>query len=349
MATFPRLLDVQNLGVQFETPDGLISAVNGINFTLDRGETLGIVGESGSGKSQSVLAMMGLLASNGKATGKVLYQGQDLISMPTPDLNRIRGNRVAMIFQDPMTSLNPYLTVERQMTEVLEFHKGMSRKDARVRAIAALDAVKMPEAARRIHMYPHEFSGGMRQRVMIAMALLCEPDVLIADEPTTALDVTVQAQILILMRELQRDFGTAIIMITHDLGVVAGLCDEVMVLYGGQVMEQGSAEAIFYQPSHPYTAGLLAAVPKLEDGDAPMLAIPGAPPNMAKLPAGCPFSERCAMALPQCATVRPTFEPASHDAAVLRACHLNIGEVRVQLQRLQSQAQAQVPTQGEAA
>ena len=348
MANTSRLLDVQNLGVQFETPDGLISAVNGINFTLNRGETLGIVGESGSGKSQSVLAMMGLLASNGKATGKVLYQGQDLISMPTADLNRIRGNRVAMIFQDPMTSLNPYLTVERQMTEVLEFHKGMSRKDARVRAIAALDAVKMPEAARRVSMYPHEFSGGMRQRVMIAMALLCEPDVLIADEPTTALDVTVQAQILILMRELQRDFGTAIVMITHDLGVVAGLCDEVMVLYGGQVMEQGgaeqaSAEAIFYQPSHPYTAGLLAAVPKLEDGDAPMLAIPGAPPNMAKLPAGCPFSERCAMALPHCATVRPTFAPASHDAAVLRACHLNIEEVRMHLQRLQSQLQTATP------
>jgi len=318
------LLEVKQLGVQFQTPDGVVSAVNGINFTLARGETLGIVGESGSGKSQSMLAMMGLLAINGNATGQVLYQGQDLISMPTADLNRIRGNRVAMIFQDPMTSLNPYLTVERQMTEVLEFHKGMSRKDARTKAIQALDAVKMPEAARRIGMYPHEFSGGMRQRVMIAMALLCEPDVLIADEPTTALDVTVQAQILTLMRELQRDFGTAIIMITHDLGVVAGLCDEVMVLYGGQVMEQGSAEAIFYRPSHPYTAGLLAAVPRLEGGDAPMLAIPGAPPNMARLPAGCPFTERCAMALPHCGTVRPVFAPATHDAQVLPACHFSI-------------------------
>jgi oligopeptide transport system ATP-binding protein len=328
------LLEVKQLGVQFQTPDGVVSAVNGINFTLDRGETLGIVGESGSGKSQSMLAMMGLLAINGNATGQVLYQGQDLISMPVADLNRIRGNRVAMIFQDPMTSLNPYLTVERQMTEVLEFHKGMSRKDARVKAIQALDAVKMPEAARRIMMYPHEFSGGMRQRVMIAMSLLCEPDVLIADEPTTALDVTVQAQILILMRELQRDFGTAIVMITHDLGVVAGLCDEVMVLYGGQVMEQGSAEAIFYKPSHPYTAGLLAAVPRLEGGDAPMLAIPGAPPNMAKLPAGCPFTERCVMALPQCGMVRPALAPAAHDEHVLRACHLNIEAVTHNLQRL---------------
>ena len=332
-----QLLAVNQLGVQFQTPDGLVRAVNGINFSLNKGQTLGIVGESGSGKSQSVLAMMGLLASNGRATGTVLYQGEDLISMPTAALNKIRGNRIAMIFQDPMTSLNPYLTVERQMTEVLEFHKGMGRKEARVKAIQALDAVKMPEATRRIAMYPHEFSGGMRQRVMIAMALLCEPDVLIADEPTTALDVTVQAQILTLMRELQRDFGTAIVMITHDLGVVAGLCDEVMVLYGGQVMEQGSAEAIFYRPSHPYTAGLLAAVPRLEDGDAPMLAIPGSPPNMAKLPQGCPFTERCVMALPHCGTVRPPFGPAVHDASVMRACHLPIEEVTQNLLRLKAQ------------
>lgn len=336
------LLSVQQLGVQFQTPDGVVSAVNGINFSLSRGQTLGIVGESGSGKSQSVLAMMGLLASNGRATGKVLYQGKDLISIPTVELNQIRGNRIAMIFQDPMTSLNPYLTVERQMTEVLEFHKGMTRKEARVKAIQALDAVKMPEAARRIAMYPHEFSGGMRQRVMIAMALLCEPDVLIADEPTTALDVTVQAQILTLMRELQRDFGTAIVMITHDLGVVAGLCDEVMVLYGGQVMEQGSAEAIFYRPSHPYTAGLLAAVPRLEGGDAPMLAIPGSPPNMARLPKGCPFTERCSMALPSCGTDRPVFGLAVHDATVQRACHLPIEAVTQNLLRLQAQQGASV-------
>jgi len=331
------LMEVKQLGVQFQTPDGVVNAVNGIGFTLDRGKTLGIVGESGSGKSQSVLAIMGLLAANGRATGEVLYHGKDLISMPTADLNRIRGNRVAMIFQDPMTSLNPYLTVERQMTEVLEFHKGMSRKEARAKAIQALDAVKMPEAARRIMMYPHEFSGGMRQRVMIAMSLLCEPDVLIADEPTTALDVTVQAQILILMRELQRDFGTAIVMITHDLGVVAGLCDEVMVLYGGQVMEQGNAEAIFYKPSHPYTAGLLAAVPRLEGSDGPMLAIPGAPPNMARLPAGCPFTERCSMALPRCGIVRPVFGTAAHDAHVLRACHLPIEDVTQSLLRLKAE------------
>ncbi|MGI9133787.1 MAG: ABC transporter ATP-binding protein [Rhodoferax sp.] len=322
MGSTTPLLQVNDLCVRFQTNDGPVHAVNHLHFALARGQTLGIVGDSGSGKSQSVLALMGLLAKNGGASGQVLYQGQDLLALPAPALNRIRGNRIAMIFQDPMTSLNPYLTVERQMTEVLQWHKHMPRKEARKRAIGLLDAVKIPDAARRIDQYPHEFSGGMRQRVMIAMALLCEPDVLIADEPTTALDVTVQAQILNLMRELQRDFGTAIILITHDLGVVAGLCDQVLVLYGGQVMEQGSAEAIFYRPSHPYTAGLLAAIPRLDKADAPMHAIAGVPPNMVTLPAGCPFSERCTLALAQCASVRPLCGPAAHDTSVLRACHL---------------------------
>ena len=303
------LLDVKNLRVDFQTPDGLVTAVNGISFALERGQTLGIVGESGSGKSQSVLAMMGLLAANGRASGQALFEGQDLLGLPPKELNKIRGNRVAMIFQDPMTSLNPYLTVERQMTEVLEFHKGLTRQQARAGALKALDAVKIPEAARRLGMYPHEFSGGMRQRVMIAMALLCEPDVLIADEPTTALDVTIQAQIIVLLRELQRDFGTAIVMITHDLGVVAGLCDNVMVLYGGRIMEQGSAESIFYQPTHPYTVGLLGAVPRLEQDGQALVAIPGAPPNMARLPAGCPFSERCALADAHCFSTLPALEP----------------------------------------
>ncbi len=315
------LIEVNNLGVQFQTQDGLVYAVNGINFSLERGQTLGIVGESGSGKSQSVLAMMGLLAANGKATGQALYKGQDLLAMKPAELNKIRGNRVAMIFQDPMTSLNPYLTVERQMTEVLQFHKGLDRKSARARSVQLLDAVKIPEAARRIAMYPHEFSGGMRQRVMIAMALLCEPEVLIADEPTTALDVTVQAQIIALLRDLQRDFGTAIVMITHDLGVVAGLCDEVMVLYGGRVMEQGSADSIFYSASHPYTVGLLGAIPRLDADDEALVAIPGAPPNMARLPKGCPFSERCTLADDQCRDVMPALLPSAHNPAVLRACH----------------------------
>ena len=321
------LIEVKNLGVRFQTQDGLIYAVNGINFALERGQTLGIVGESGSGKSQSVLAMMGLLAKNGKATGQALYQGQDLLTMKPADLNKIRGNRVAMIFQDPMTSLNPYLTVERQMTEVLQFHKGLDRKSARARSVQLLDAVKIPEAARHIKMYPHEFSGGMRQRVMIAMALLCEPEVLIADEPTTALDVTVQAQIIALLRDLQRDFGTAIIMITHDLGVVAGLCDEVMVLYGGRVMEQGDADSIFYSASHPYTVGLLRAIPRLDAGDEALVAIPGAPPNMARLPRGCPFSERCALANQECREVLPALLPAEHNPAQRRACHRSIEAV----------------------
>ena len=323
------LIEVKDLGVRFKTNDGLVYAVNGINFCLDRGQTLGIVGESGSGKSQSVLAMMGLLAQNGRASGQALYAGEDLLTMKASALNRIRGNRVAMIFQDPMTSLNPYLTVERQMTEVLQFHKGMGRKDARTRSVALLDAVKIPEAARRITMYPHEFSGGMRQRVMIAMALLCEPEVLIADEPTTALDVTVQAQILGLLRDLQRDFGTAIVLITHDLGVVAGLCDQVMVLYGGRVMEQGSAQDIFYRASHPYTVGLLGAVPRLDHEDEPLVAIPGAPPNMARQPLGCPFSERCTLADAVCHATMPPLqasdsEPGSH---ALRACHRTTLEV----------------------
>ena len=315
------LLEVSNLSVQFETPDGTVTAVNGLSFELERGQTVGIVGESGSGKSQTVLAMMGLLASNGHASGQALFDGQDLLSLSPKALNSIRGNRVAMIFQDPMTSLNPYLTVERQMTEVLELHKGMTRAQARVRAVQALDAVKIPEAARRLGMYPHEFSGGMRQRVMIAMALLCEPDVLIADEPTTALDVTVQAQIIALLRELQREHGTAIVMITHDLGVVAGLCDQVMVLYGGRVMEQGSAESIFYQPTHPYTVGLLGAIPRIGQDGSTLLAIPGAPPNMAHLPPGCPFSERCSWAEPRCAGDRPTLISVPEQAGVMRACH----------------------------
>jgi oligopeptide transport system ATP-binding protein len=328
------LIEVNKLSVQFQTPDGLLTAVNDISFTLGRGQTLGIVGESGSGKSQTVLAMMGLLAINGGASGQALFDGQDLLKLAPNELNRIRGNRVAMIFQDPMTSLNPYLTVERQMTEVLEFHKGLTRSAARVRAIAALDAVKIPEAARRIGMYPHEFSGGMRQRVMIAMALLCEPDVLIADEPTTALDVTVQAQIIALMRELQRDFGTAIIMITHDLGVVAGLCDEVMVLYGGRVMEQGSAESIFYRPSHPYTVGLLGAVARLDQTAQALVAIPGAPPNMAQLPPGCPFSERCTLAEAHCVNTRPGLIASADQPELLRACHKSAAEVLQHAQEL---------------
>jgi len=322
-----KLIDVQDLNVRFDTPEGVVTAVNGLSFALERGQTFGIVGESGAGKSQSMMAMMGLLAANGRASGKALFNGEDLLSMPAAKLNKIRGNRVAMIFQDPMTSLNPYLTVERQMTEVLELHKGLTRKSALSLAIQTLEQVRIPDAARRIRMYPHEFSGGMRQRIMIAMALLCQPDLLIADEPTTALDVTVQAQTMALLRDLQRDFGTAIILITHDLGVVAGLCDQVMVLYGGRIMEQGNAEAIFYRPTHPYTLGLLGAVPKLDHEGEKLVAIPGVPPNMARLPAGCPFSERCPFVMEQCSTIRPALEPAVNDPMVLRACHRAVADI----------------------
>ena len=315
------LLQVDDLSVRFKTPEGEITAVNGLSFALERGQTFGIVGESGSGKSQSMLALMGLLAANGRAAGSARFNGQDLLAMPAPMLNRIRGNRIAMIFQDPMTSLNPYLTVERQMTEVLELHKGLTRRSALQLAISTLEAVRIPDAARRIRMYPHEFSGGMRQRIMIAMALLCQPDLLIADEPTTALDVTVQAQTMSLLRDLQHEFGTAIVLITHDLGVVAGLCDQVMVLYGGRIMEQASAESIFYRPTHPYTLGLLGAAPRLEHDEETLIAIPGAPPNMAHLPPGCPFSERCAFVMDRCVQQRPPLVPSATDPAVLRACH----------------------------
>ncbi|MDF2466481.1 MAG: oppD [Ramlibacter sp.] len=343
MAAGKRLIEVEDLSVKFAMPDGEVTAVNGLSFGLERGQTFGIVGESGSGKSQSMLAMMGLLAINGRASGRALFNDEDLLSMPANLLNRIRGNRIAMIFQDPMTSLNPYLTVERQMTEVLELHKGLTRRSALTLAISTLEQVRIPDAARRIRMYPHEFSGGMRQRIMIAMALLCQPDLLIADEPTTALDVTVQAQTMALLRDLQRDFGTAImaiILITHDLGVVAGLCDQVMVLYGGRIMEQGSAESIFYRPTHPYTLGLLGAVPKLDHEGERLLAIPGVPPNMAHLPAGCPFSERCTFVMDRCATERPALRQAQGErlederVEVLRACHREVVEIAREAERV---------------
>jgi oligopeptide transport system ATP-binding protein len=321
------VLQVKDLSVQFRTNDGPVYAVNQVSFELGRGQTLGIVGESGSGKSQTMLAMMGLLARNGAATGEVLHHGRNLLGLSAGELNAVRGDRIAMIFQDPMTSLNPYLTVERQMTEVLELHRGLGRREARVRAIQALDAVKIPDAKRRIDFYPHEFSGGMRQRVMIAMALLCEPEVLIADEPTTALDATVQAQITQLLRDLQRDHGTAIVMITHDLGVVAGLCDQVLVMYGGRVMEHASADDIFHRPSHPYTRGLLAALPRLDSGAGALLSIPGNPPNMNALPPGCPFSARCRYAEERCVTTMPLLQHLAPTSPTLRACHRSVADL----------------------
>jgi len=326
-ATSTPVLEVRDLCVRFTTNDGPVYAVNDVAFELGRGQTLGIVGESGSGKSQTMLAMMGLLARNGTATGQVLHHGRNLLGLPEAELNKVRGDRVAMIFQDPMTSLNPYLTVERQMTEVLELHRGIGRREARVRAVRALDDVKIPDANRRIDFYPHEFSGGMRQRVMIAMALLCEPEVLIADEPTTALDATVQAQIVQLLRELQREHGTAIVMITHDLGVVAGLCDDVLVMYGGRVMEHASADDIFHRPTHPYTRGLLAALPRLDAGAETLRSIPGNPPNMNALPPGCPFSARCRFVQERCVTTMPMLQHLAPGAPTLRACHRSVADL----------------------
>ena len=267
------LLEVDKLNVHFHTPDGEVHAVRDLGFSLDRGETLGIVGESGSGKSQSMMSLIGLLASNGRAAGSARFDDQELIGMPIKALRRVRGRRIGMIFQDPMTSLNPYMTVFEQMAQVLAHHERLGRKQTRARCIELLEKVHIPEAAKRVDMYPHEFSGGMRQRVMIASAMLCRPDLLIADEPTTALDVTVQAQILELMREVRRDFGTAIILITHDLGVVAGLCDRVLVMHGGEEKESGPVDDIFYRPQHAYTRALLAAVPRLDRAEIKRLAL----------------------------------------------------------------------------
>ena len=266
------LLEVDKLNVRFHTPDGEVHAVRDLGFSLAAGETLGIVGESGSGKSQSMMSLIGLLASNGRAEGSARFDGTELIGMPLAELRRVRGRRIGMIFQDPMTSLNPYMTVFQQMSQVLQHHEGIGRKAARARCIELLDAVHIPAANKRVDMYPHEFSGGMRQRVMIASAMLCQPDLLIADEPTTALDVTVQAQILELMREVRRDFGTSIILITHDLGAVAGLCDRVLVMHRGEEKESGPVDEIFYRPQHAYTRALLAAVPRLDRAEIQRLA-----------------------------------------------------------------------------
>lgn len=295
------LLVVKNLETHFKTQDGIVRAVNNVSFHVDRGETLGIVGESGSGKSVTSLSIMRLIPNPpGKIVGgQIVFDGDNLLDYAEEEMRHIRGNRIAMIFQDPMTSLNPVLTIGRQITESLELHMKLTPKEARNRAIELLQMVGIPGAARRIDDYPHQFSGGMRQRVMIAMALSCNPELLIADEPTTALDVTIQAQILELIQRLQHELGTAVIIITHDLGVVAGMADRVIVMYAGRVVEEGPTEEIFARPRMPYTIGLLRSIPRLDEAEGRTLTpIRGLPPDLINLPQICPFSPRCDYFMP---------------------------------------------------
>ena len=314
------ILTVRDLAIRFKLPQGWVTAVDGVDFDLRRGEVVGIVGESGSGKSQILLAIMGLLAANGRASGSVLFQGRELLNRGPSELDAVRGSAMSMIFQDPMTSLNPYMRVSDQLTEVLTIHRGVGKAEALDIAVRMLERVRIPEGRRRVRLYPHEFSGGMRQRVMIAMALLCEPSLLFADEPTTALDVTVQAQILELLADLARDLNAAIAVVTHDLGVIARLCDRVIVLYGGRIMEQGTIDEIFYDPRHPYTKGLLASMPRLDESThGELRTIPGQPRAAMGDLAGCPFEPRCPLRTDICRREPPALRRAASGRAL--ACH----------------------------
>jgi oligopeptide transport system ATP-binding protein len=295
------LLEVKDLKTTFKTEDGVVAAVNGLSFSVERGSTLGIVGESGSGKSVTSLSIMRLIASNGTIEhGQILFKGENLLKKSEAEMRKIRGRDIAMIFQDPMTSLNPVLTVGEQIAEATRLHLGLSKKDALTKAVEMMRLVRIPAAEKRLRDYPHQFSGGMRQRVMIAMALSCDPEVLIADEPTTALDVTIQAQILELMNEMQQRLGSAIILITHDLGVVAEVCENVLVMYGGNMVEYGTARQIFEEPKMPYTMGLLESLPRLDQAGSRLVPIDGQPPNLLRMPPGCAFAPRCRYRMPIC-------------------------------------------------
>ena len=301
------LLEVRGLRTQFPTKDGLVKAVDGVDFHIDAGETLGIVGESGSGKSVTVLSVMRLLQRPGRITGgQILYRGRDLVKASEPEMQEIRGEEIAMIFQDPMTSLNPVYRTGWQVGEPLRLHKGHDMRRSLKEAIGMFRKVGIPEPAKRVESYPHEFSGGMRQRAMIAMGLTTAPSVLIADEPTTALDVTIQAQILELLKQVNREFGTATILITHNLGVVAGMCERVMVMYAGRVVEEGPTEDVFASPTHPYTWSLLRSIPRLDAEEHELLrAIEGLPPDMTNLPSGCAFHPRCPFRIDTCIRETP--------------------------------------------
>ena len=315
-----KMLEVKGMRTSFFTHVGEVKAIRGVDFYLDKGEAVGIVGESGSGKSVTSLSVMRLLQFPGKLTGgEVIFDGEDLTKKTDKEMQAIRGNEISMIFQDPMTSLNPVFTIGNQIMEAIIKHQNLSKEQAKQKAVEMLKLVGIPSPEKRIDQYPHEFSGGMRQRAMIAMALSCEPKLLIADEPTTALDVTIQAQILELMKDLKDRLNTSIILITHDLGVVADVCSRIIVMYGGLIMEEGTTEEIFYKPQHPYTLGLMRSIPKMSDKENKERLIPidGTPPDLLKPPAGCPFAPRCDHAMKICMTQMPEYTHSSdtHRAA----------------------------------
>ena len=316
------LLEVKNLNTSFHIGVGTVQAVRGVSFSVAEGESIGIVGESGSGKTQTMLSVMGLLPSYAEVTAdSMLFNGRELTKLNAKEMRAIQGSEIGMIFQDPMTSLNPLFTVENQLTEPLRIHQKMSKSQARARALELLNLVEIPNPEARLKQYPHEFSGGMRQRVMIAIAIACNPKMVIADEPTTALDVTIQAQILDLLNHLKQETKTSIIMITHDLGVIASMCSRILVMYGGTICEEGTAREIFYDARHPYTWGLLNSIPKIHgDPNEKLIPIHGTPPDMLMPPKGCPFAPRCSHCMPVCREYMPPRSVLSDTHAV--SCHL---------------------------